>query len=451
MTGMSAVCGKTGCGMTVGDVGVQCDRCNKWWHLQCDGMSDAVYAYLSEREKQVRTWVCMKCVGNEREEWTDVVKKSKTVATENRVTGKSPSGVNASVNARVGGKSPGTVKQSSVSARHSTGVSGSGSVQKGVNDANRRVSGRIAAVRDVKGSAALGVSGARKGVAGGSNSAQRVNGASVNGMPWCASGKSADKSGRLSEKNECGSGVARPKSSSMTGMNASGVSVPGTSGENGVKVSDPIVSGANESGVGMSRASEACVNGSGVTGKSKRKCLVLASSMGRGLGEYVSERVNGTVVHVYPGATAASMLNRVNEMREDEDVSAVVIKVGTNDMRKNGAESVEQLGEVVKCVNVKFKNASVAVCGVIVRRDMSWKSVYERNDLIEKMAVRLGATFVDSNAWVNEGMLAKDGLHLNERGKRVLGSLIGRVLLRMKSRAPTVSGNGALLSGVNVT
>jgi hypothetical protein len=38
----------------------------------------------------------------------------------------------------------------------------------------------------------------------------------------------------------------------------------------------------------------------------------------------------------------------------------------------------------------------------------------------------MGLTFVDPNSWIEDGDFGRDGVHLNERGKRHLGNLYAR-------------------------
>jgi len=43
------------------------------------------------------------------------------------------------------------------------------------------------------------------------------------------------------------------------------------------------------------------------------------------------------------------------------------------------------------------------------------------------VANTLGLTYIDPNSWVEDGDIARDGLHLNGRGKRRFGQLYARV------------------------
>ena len=47
--------------------------------------------------------------------------------------------------------------------------------------------------------------------------------------------------------------------------------------------------------------------------------------------------------------------------------------------------------------------------------------------LIRLGSQRLGLNFVDPNSWIEDGDFARDGLHLNGRGRRRLGQLYARV------------------------
>jgi hypothetical protein len=58
---------------------------------------------------------------------------------------------------------------------------------------------------------------------------------------------------------------------------------------------------------------------------------------------------------------------------------------------------------------------------------VSWRRIGELNHRVDWIAHALGLTFVDPNSWVEDGDFARDGLHLNGRGKSRLGQLYARV------------------------
>jgi hypothetical protein len=63
--------------------------------------------------------------------------------------------------------------------------------------------------------------------------------------------------------------------------------------------------------------------------------------------------------------------------------------------------------------------------GVLRRRGVSWRRIGARNDrYVQLGSTRLGTLhFVDPNGSIEDGDFARDGLHLNGRGKRRLGEL----------------------------
>jgi hypothetical protein len=58
---------------------------------------------------------------------------------------------------------------------------------------------------------------------------------------------------------------------------------------------------------------------------------------------------------------------------------------------------------------------------------VSWRSIGALNDRFDWLARALGITFIDLNSWIDKWDFARDGLHLNGRGKRRLGHLNIRV------------------------
>jgi hypothetical protein len=58
---------------------------------------------------------------------------------------------------------------------------------------------------------------------------------------------------------------------------------------------------------------------------------------------------------------------------------------------------------------------------------VSWRRIGGLNDRLAWVANTVGLTFVDPNSWIEDGDFCGDGVHLNGRGKRHLGSLYARV------------------------
>ena len=75
----------------------------------------------------------------------------------------------------------------------------------------------------------------------------------------------------------------------------------------------------------------------------------------------------------------------------------------------------------------KLPHCRLVLSGVLRRRDVSWRLVAALNHRFDWVANALGLNLVDPNSWTEDGDFARDGLHLNGRGKRRLGHLYARV------------------------
>jgi hypothetical protein len=75
----------------------------------------------------------------------------------------------------------------------------------------------------------------------------------------------------------------------------------------------------------------------------------------------------------------------------------------------------------------KLPNCRLVLSGVWSRRDVSWRRIGALNDRFDWVANSLGFIFVDPNSWIEDGDIARDGLHLNGRGKSRLGHLYATV------------------------
>ena len=96
------------------------------------------------------------------------------------------------------------------------------------------------------------------------------------------------------------------------------------------------------------------------------------------------------------------------------------------------------MGEVYALVSMakkKLPNCRFVLSGVFRRRDVLWRRIGALNDRFDWVANALGLTFVDPNSWIEDGDFARDGLHLNGRGKRRLVNYMqGLVDLIMEDR-----------------
>ena len=130
----------------------------------------------------------------------------------------------------------------------------------------------------------------------------------------------------------------------------------------------------------------------------------------------------------FPGIRT-EQLQRLIERRQLGGPDSVVIHVGTNDLRRTGNFDYV-MGDVYDLVNTakaKFSASRVVLSGVLRRVDVTWRRIGAVNDRLEWVANTLGVTFVDSDSWVDDWNLSRDGLHIKRRGARHLGHLYSRV------------------------
>ena len=163
----------------------------------------------------------------------------------------------------------------------------------------------------------------------------------------------------------------------------------------------------------------------------REKCLVLGDSIIRNVGADKSYMK----VECFPGIRS-DQLRRVIENRDLGCSDAVIIHVGTNDVR-NYRNLDYVMGEVYDLVNTaktKFPGSRIVLSGVLRSRGVSWRRVGAANDRLEWVAGTLGATFVDPNSWIRDEDFGRDGLHLNRNGANQLGELYSRVCERGMER-----------------
>jgi len=168
-------------------------------------------------------------------------------------------------------------------------------------------------------------------------------------------------------------------------------------------------------------------NGIGDTMPTKHevtKCVVVGDSILRNVGAECADMM----VECFPGIKT-EQLHRVIERRDLGSPETVIIHVGANDMRatRNLDFIMGEVYALVSMAKKKLPNCRLVLSGVLRRRDVSWRRIGALNDRFDWVANALGLTFVDPNSWIEDGDFARDGLHLNGRGKRRLGQLYARV------------------------
>ena len=161
------------------------------------------------------------------------------------------------------------------------------------------------------------------------------------------------------------------------------------------------------------------------------KCLVLGDSIIRNVGEEESD----LRVKCFPGIKT-EQLRRVIDNRNLGGADAVILHVGTNDVRsyRNLDYFMGEVYNLVTTAKTKFPDARLIISGVLRNRGVSWRRVGAANDRLEWVAGALGVTFVDPNSWIGDEDFGRDGLHLNRKGARHLGELYNRIYGRGNMR-----------------
>ena len=122
-------------------------------------------------------------------------------------------------------------------------------------------------------------------------------------------------------------------------------------------------------------------------------------------------------------------LHRAFENSDLGSPCAVVIHVGTNDLRRTG-KFYYVMGDVHDLVNTaksKFLKSRLVLSGVLQRRDVSWRRIGVVISRYEWVVNALEVAFVDLNSSVDDWDFGSDGLQINRRGARHLVQLYSRV------------------------
>ena len=145
------------------------------------------------------------------------------------------------------------------------------------------------------------------------------------------------------------------------------------------------------------------------------KCVVVGDSMLRKDGAEHADMM----VECFPGIET-EQLRRVVEKRDLGSPEIIIIHVGTNDLRttRNLYFVMGEVYTLVATANRKHSKCRLVLSGVLRRRDVSWRHIEALSDRFDWVASALGPTFVDPTNWIEDGNFARDGLHLNGRGKR---------------------------------
>lgn len=121
-------------------------------------------------------------------------------------------------------------------------------------------------------------------------------------------------------------------------------------------------------------------------------------------------------------------------------LSVIYLHVGCNNLRKgyrggsgyNGGhgkrEALHCMADLLFSAKTQFPKARTFLNRVLVRRDISYKSLLNFNDQLELMCINFNVTFVEANCCVGRRDLSRDGVHFSRRGVSQLGSLFVNVI-----------------------
>ncbi|KAG8237594.1 hypothetical protein J437_LFUL003323, partial [Ladona fulva] len=162
--------------------------------------------------------------------------------------------------------------------------------------------------------------------------------------------------------------------------------------------------------------------------KTSRKTRVMGDSMIRYAGDHC--RRNGVDVECFPGIRAEEMEEQIDRLGDNRKEDIVLFHVGSNDIKRAKTDDhvmglIWDLGTAAK---KKFKKAKIIISGVIKRKDVSSRRIDYINECLDWVCASQGLQFVNSNAWISEEDIGRDGIHLNRRGSEKFGRLLMDVI-----------------------
>ncbi|CAJ0932654.1 unnamed protein product, partial [Ranitomeya imitator] len=173
------------------------------------------------------------------------------------------------------------------------------------------------------------------------------------------------------------------------------------------------------------------------TAKKQRRVVVVGDSLLRGTEAAICRPdITAREVCCLPGAMIKDVTNRIPKLFNSKDVHPfLLIHVGTNDTARKDLPTIckdfEELGKKVKELDAQVVFSSILpVDGHGTRR---WNRILDANNWLRRWCRQQGFGFLDHGVnYLYDGLLARDGLHLNKPGKhtfaRRLATLIRRAL-----------------------
>ena len=125
----------------------------------------------------------------------------------------------------------------------------------------------------------------------------------------------------------------------------------------------------------------------------------------------------------FSGALSKDLLHYIGPTLEEQNFKAAIIHIGINDILYDSSlrqinsllQNIREIGK--KCMSCKVKYVFISSLTFITR--ISHKLLNEVNKMIERICLENGYYYID-NGNICENDLFKDGLHLQNFGKKIL-------------------------------
>lgn len=154
------------------------------------------------------------------------------------------------------------------------------------------------------------------------------------------------------------------------------------------------------------------------------KVKIVGDSMIRGAAKLLE--AEGCTVSCYPGIRVKELQKQICLAQESEiEPEVVAVHVGTNNIKKRSQiHLVKELNDLIDASRVRWPKAKWIIGGIVHRENVYDSTVDKLNDGIQWLCGEKGVWFYDPNSRLSKQELARDGLHLNQRGSRYLCQLL---------------------------
>lgn len=174
--------------------------------------------------------------------------------------------------------------------------------------------------------------------------------------------------------------------------------------------------------------------------------LIIGDSMLQGIREF--SRDPQIDIQFLSGARIQDLSKFLTSKPKDSLPNTVIVHIGTNNVKYAATPNhlMRPLWLTLESAKKKFKNTLWIVNGIIHRRDVQERVIREANDALAFMCDQLKIVYRDPNTIITERGLARDGLHLNRYGSKLLAEFILTDVRPMAYHDNTIETNTPLVS-----